>query len=309
MLFAATTLLIGCQQAGPSGVEYEDRELGFYATFPSEPSVHTEQGDIEGNPSTTSRVYGEAFKSITMVTVIDGWSNIAIVPDETWKDVLSDMLEKRYREAVGVASASPAIEFDILDGNVAASTVFPWVDDTGETAWVFYTMLFRDDNRFYEYTGSRPRESEANAALASFGLVPSSSNGANSMGAPASIPLDPRWPTTNTALLDVPENDRWYNARKSIGSYGTIVGPVESVADLGNRVMVNIGADYPDPNRAQIVIWAERREDFRELLSAIDVEGAWVSVSGEIGEYDSVPQIDVNDTRTHWEVYDGSAAR
>lgn len=111
---------------------------------------------------------------------------------------------------------------------------------------------------------------------------------------------DPRWPTANTELLAIPEADRWYNSSKQVNSYGTIAGPVASVAYLDDRVMVNIGADYPDPNRAQIVIWAERWDDFKHILNGIDYGNAWVSVSGKIKEFDGVAEIDVNDSDTEW---------
>ncbi|MHB1323464.1 MAG: hypothetical protein ACYCXZ_03845 [Coriobacteriia bacterium] len=116
---------------------------------------------------------------------------------------------------------------------------------------------------------------------------------------------DPRWPTTNPELLAIPEADRWYNSESRVGSYGTIAGPVADVDILDDRVMVNIGVDYPDPDRAQIVIWAERWEDFQNIIDDISVGDNWVSVSGEIGEYDGVPEIDVNDSNTQWRWWTG----
>lgn len=123
---------------------------------------------------------------------------------------------------------------------------------------------------------------------------------ASSTADPESPYSDPRWPTSNTELMAIPEADRWYNSRRRVGSHGTIVGPVADVDVLDDRVMVNIGADYPDPDRVQIVIWAERWEDFQDILSEIDVGDPWVSVSGEISEYDGVAEIDVNDSDTEW---------
>ena len=117
-------------------------------------------------------------------------------------------------------------------------------------------------------------------------------------------PLDPNWPTTNPDLLAIPEADRWYNAGSKVGTYGTIAGPVGSVYQAKNSpgmpVFVNIGNAYPNGNRAQVVIWGERVPEFEEMLDAIDDGGAWVSVTGYIGSYDGVPQIDVNDGYTEW---------
>lgn len=121
---------------------------------------------------------------------------------------------------------------------------------------------------------------------------------------PEPEPLDPNWPTTNPDLLAIPEADRWYNAGSKVGTYGTIAGPVGSVYQAKNSpgmpVFVNIGNAYPNGNRAQVVIWGERVPEFEEMLNAIDDGGAWVSVTGYIGSYDGVPQIDVNDGYTEW---------
>ena len=117
-------------------------------------------------------------------------------------------------------------------------------------------------------------------------------------------PLDPNWPTTNPDLLAIPEADRWYNAGSKVGTYGTIAGPVASVYQAVNSpgmpVFVNIGNAYPNGNRAQVVIWCERVPEFEEMLNAIDDGGAWVSITGYIGSYEGVPQIDVNDGYTEW---------
>ena len=117
-------------------------------------------------------------------------------------------------------------------------------------------------------------------------------------------PIDPNWPTTNPDLLAIPEADRWYNAESKVGTYGTIAGPVGSVYQAVNSpgmpVFVNIGNAYPNGNRAQVIIWGERVPEFEEMLNAIDDGGAWVSVTGYIGSYEGVPQIDVNDGYTEW---------
>jgi hypothetical protein len=111
---------------------------------------------------------------------------------------------------------------------------------------------------------------------------------------------DERWPTTSPELLAIPEADRWYSSRAKVGSVGTIAGPVASVVPLGNRVMINIGEDYPDPDRAQVVIWREDVSEFSELLSDIDHGGAWISIRGRISSYDGVAEIDVGDGRVEY---------
>lgn len=112
---------------------------------------------------------------------------------------------------------------------------------------------------------------------------------------------DPRWPTANPALLAIPEADRWYNSRKRIGSRGTIAGPVADMDVLKDRIMINIGHDYPNRDRAQIVIWAERWPDFQDVINDINLgDNCWVSVSGKISRRDGVAEIDVNDSRIKW---------
>jgi hypothetical protein len=111
---------------------------------------------------------------------------------------------------------------------------------------------------------------------------------------------DPRWPTTNSELLAIPESSRWYTAKERVYTTGTIAGPVASVAPLDGRVMINIGNDYPNPNRAQIIIWSERVSEFADMLSEIDHGGAWVSFTGYISEYDGIPEINPNNGYTEW---------
>jgi hypothetical protein len=120
---------------------------------------------------------------------------------------------------------------------------------------------------------------------------------------------DPLWPTTNSELLTIPEADRWYNSWNKIGTYGTIAGPVAGVFQAtdspGMPVFVNIGNDYPSANRAQIIIWEERVSEFEDMLYQIDHGNAWVAVTGYIGEYGGVAQIDVNDGYTEWRWWTG----
>lgn len=118
---------------------------------------------------------------------------------------------------------------------------------------------------------------------------------------------DARWPTTNPELLAIPESDRWYNAYSKIGEYGTIAGPVKSVYQAkdspGMPVFINIGADYPSAERAQVVLWAEDVPYCEDMLNAISHGGSWISISGQISLYDGVPEINFSDgpvTWTYW---------
>lgn len=115
---------------------------------------------------------------------------------------------------------------------------------------------------------------------------------------------DPRWPTTNSELLAIPESDRWYNASEKIGEYGTIAGPVKSVYQAKNSpgmpVFINIGADYPSSERAQVVLWVEDVPYCEEMLHAIDHGNAWIAITGQISLYNGVPEINFSDGPVSW---------
>ena len=118
---------------------------------------------------------------------------------------------------------------------------------------------------------------------------------------------NPSWPTTNPELLAIPESDRWYNASSRIGEYGTIAGPVRSVyqakGSAGMPVFINIGADYPSSERAQVVLWAEDVPYCEDMLHAIDHGGAWVAFTGQISLYNGVPEINFSDGPVSWTIW------
>lgn len=149
---------------------------------------------------------------------------------------------------------------------------------------------------------SDPSDSSA-AIVAPQEADPSYEANRSSYSEPEPTYSDPRWPTNNAEWLAISEADRWYNASGSIGTYGTIAGQVTSVKILEQGVIINVGADYPNPSRAQIVIWAEDWEEFLDFYNSIDPGYTWVSVSGEISEYDGVAEIDVGDSRVTWRTW------
>lgn len=119
--------------------------------------------------------------------------------------------------------------------------------------------------------------------------------------------INPLWPTENSNLQAIPEKDRWYNARKQIGSRGTIVGPVidvfQATGSKGQPIFINIGKNYPDSDRAQVVIWGDRASEFADVLNKVDHGNAWVSVTGKISEYNGVVEINTDDTDTKWRTW------
>lgn len=155
------------------------------------------------------------------------------------------------------------------------------------------------ESKFQDSTSSSKNVSDTNYSSSTNGAS-TSDNTSNS----DTTYIDPQWPTTDEELLSVPEKDRWYKARQQIGSRGTIVGPVIDVSQAtgskGQPIFINIGKNYPDPDRAQVVIWGDRAHDFQDILSEIDHGNAWVSVTGDIVEYNGVVEIDTDETKTKW---------
>lgn len=126
----------------------------------------------------------------------------------------------------------------------------------------------------------------------------------NNSRASSQSEVDPIWPTTVPEIQAIPEEDRWYTAPSRVGTTGTISGPVASVHQVksspGMPVFINIGNPYPDPNRVQIVIWAELVPEFEDMLHDIDHGGAWISFTGYISEYEGVAQIDASEGYVEW---------
>lgn len=322
LVLTLTQPLSGCTSGGNVGsqgvtsaptvesVDYINDHLGFAAKFPSTPSETVEEQEIDGATYTSLFVYGEAGMEQTTIVVQyleppseADRARLAGIPDKDEKEALAGILALFHRVITGGEHTDPPIEFATRDGDPSATTIFSDTD-AGQTMWFYDTVIFRADGRVYECRGSRWTEEGAVTAEASFRLIEADDAAANARSSASANQgftySDPRWPTTHPELLAIPEADRWYNSRERVGSHGTIAGPVASVAYLDNRVMVNIGADYPDPGRAQVVIWAEQVSDFQDILNDIDHGGAWVAVSGQIRAYDGVAEIDVGDGPTDW---------
>lgn len=92
--------------------------------------------------------------------------------------------------------------------------------------------------------------------------------------------------TASTPLLsDWPEGGLgWDEAVDHAGSYGRVCGPVQSVRDTDYAVFINIGIDYPSPDRFTFILW-----DYT-WLEPIN-KGAVVCGSGDISLHEGVAQI------------------
>lgn len=110
---------------------------------------------------------------------------------------------------------------------------------------------------------------------------------------------DPRWPTTNSQLLAIPEGSRYYNAWSHVWTNCTVAGPVMNVYQAkdsaGMPIFISIGAQYPSPDCVTLVVWADAYDDFAEMINAVDDGGAWLSVTGYLSEYNGGLQFDISD--------------
>lgn len=110
---------------------------------------------------------------------------------------------------------------------------------------------------------------------------------------------DPRWPTNNPTLLEVPDSERWYNAWDQAWTNCTVVGPVKKVYQAkdsyGMPIFVDIGEAYPGANRVTLVIWAESLGDLEEMLNDVAGGGAWLSVTGYLSVYNDTLQFNIDD--------------
>ena len=110
---------------------------------------------------------------------------------------------------------------------------------------------------------------------------------------------DSRWPTFNDTLLAIPEQNRWYNARNSVGTNCTIAGPVvnayQATGSAGMPIFIDIGSAYPNPDSVTLLVWGDQYDEFAEMINAVDHGNAWLSVTGYLGMYDGYLQFDAGE--------------
>ena len=88
----------------------------------------------------------------------------------------------------------------------------------------------------------------------------------------------------------------WDEASGHIGETTTIEGPVVTAVysdtSTGEPTFLNVGRDYPDPDRFTVVIWGDDRGSFPDAPESM-YEGKTIRVTGEVSEYDGRAQIEV----------------
>ena len=86
----------------------------------------------------------------------------------------------------------------------------------------------------------------------------------------------------------------WDEAKQYIGETVTVKGFVESSAYFpeseGKPIILNVGRDYPDPDRFQVVLSDAVQEDL-QLEAPEFFDGELITAYGKVSEYDGVAQI------------------
>ena len=99
--------------------------------------------------------------------------------------------------------------------------------------------------------------------------------------------------STSTSTASCAGAVSWSSATRMIGKVATVKGPVQGTnfasGSSGSPTLLNLGHDYPNPNRFQVVIWIEDRGKFGTPERRY--HGRTICVRGLIKSYRGVPEI------------------
>jgi hypothetical protein len=104
---------------------------------------------------------------------------------------------------------------------------------------------------------------------------------------------------TPTATLEPTLTDRveWSEAGRYAGEERLVCGPVAGTHfaedSRGQPTFLNVGEDYPSPERFVVLIWGEDRHNFPSAPEDY-YEGKTICASGEIQEYEGVFEIEIS---------------
>jgi DNA/RNA endonuclease YhcR with UshA esterase domain len=88
----------------------------------------------------------------------------------------------------------------------------------------------------------------------------------------------------------------WTKAKSYVGKVVTVKGPVAgtvyATSSNGQPTFLNIGRDYPDPQRFTVVIWGGDRGNFSGAPEDTYL-GATLRVTGKVSLYQGIAQIEV----------------
>ena len=104
------------------------------------------------------------------------------------------------------------------------------------------------------------------------------------------IPITPTLePTPDDQIL-------WSDASEYLGEERSVCGPVAGThfadSSRGKPTFLNIGEDYPSPDRFVVLIWGEYRDNFPRKPEKY-YEGVTICAEGEIQEYEGIFEIEV----------------
>lgn len=120
--------------------------------------------------------------------------------------------------------------------------------------------------------------------------------GAKTVPTPPTAP-SPKTETTTTPKAGLPAGAiSWNKAKDHIGDRATVCGPVAGTkygaTSRGKPTWLNIGKDYPSPERFVVIIWGENRGNFPQPPESY-YDGKTICVTGLIQDYQGIPQIEV----------------
>ena len=85
----------------------------------------------------------------------------------------------------------------------------------------------------------------------------------------------------------------WQRASGLVGRVATIQGRVAgtryAASSNGSPTFLNLGVDYPNPNRVTVLIWSENRAAFGR--PEVRYRGRTICVRGRVQSYQGVPEI------------------
>ena len=100
--------------------------------------------------------------------------------------------------------------------------------------------------------------------------------------------------STTATLQSCPDAITWDQASAHVGEVATITGPTISAVyasdSRGQPTFLNIGKDYPDPDRFTVVIWGYDRDNF-SFAPEVEYNNKAICVTGLIETYKGIPQI------------------
>lgn len=89
----------------------------------------------------------------------------------------------------------------------------------------------------------------------------------------------------------------WGTAKLHLGKTKAISGPVRAITfreqTRGQPTWINIGANFPDESRLELVIWGRNRPKFENILSRIHA-GNEICAIGKVSEYRGIVQIELS---------------